>query len=139
MREHVIEIEGLVPESVTIALKADLTIGEDLEGELNTVAALYGYYAVMAERAFTRLRRAETHFEMWEAQQVMHFMRSKEKPDPKWMIDADVKTLPKWHSYRDRICKYEGEAKILRAVASAFENKIKCVQTKNANRRKELS
>ena len=139
MREHVIEIEGLIPESVSVALKEDLTISEDLEGELNKTAALFGYYAVLAEKAFARVKNAQIHFDMWEARQLRSILRSKDKPDPKWIIDADIKALPKWFAYQEKIRQYEKEAKILKAIATAFENKLKLVQTKNANRRKELS
>lgn len=139
MKEYVVEIEGLVPETVVVALQKDLTIGRDLDNELDKAAALFGYYAVLAETAFSRVKAVETQFEIWEAKELRLIMREKDKPDPKWMLDIEVKALPKWFNYQNKIRQYAKEARILKAVATAFENKLKLVQTKNANRRKELS
>ena len=138
--EAVVEIEGLVPEKVTIALKEDLTISEDLDHEVDHCAALFGYYSVLAQKAQERLKRAETRFEIWLTHQQLEVMKTKDNSKfSKWEVDAEVKQLPKWWAFKEKINKFDCDAGVLKSISNAFEKKIGLVQTKNANRRKELS
>lgn len=142
MRELVVEIEGLEPgHPVTVALVADLTIGEDLERECKRTAAQYGYYAVLAEKAEARIKRSKLTFEMWKAETedrivadaggAGKFKRVKD-------LTRELIKLPRYAAFVRRIIQHEEEAGIMKQVAKAFEHKKDLVQTCNANRRSEM-
>jgi len=145
MKELIVEIEGLSEgHSVVVALKKDLTISADLHREVTVTAAHYGYYAVLAEKAYARMKRTKLGFEIWasgaEEEIVNRSLRETGKR-PKAVKDVTRELMknPKYRAYRLKIEEYEEQANILRAIAKAFEHKKDLVQTSNANRRKELT
>jgi hypothetical protein len=145
MKELVIEIDGLTPgHPVTVALKADLTISADLKREVTVTAAHFGYYAVLAEKAYARMKRTKLAFEIWSSgveAGIYDRIKADTGKAPKTVKDVtrELMKIPKYQMYRLRIEEYEEHANILRAIAKAFEHKKDLVQTMNANRRKELS
>lgn len=68
MKEYVVEIPGLVPETVTVALKEDLTISEDIAREVNVTPAQFGYYAVLAEKAQGRYNNLKLSYDIWKSE-----------------------------------------------------------------------
>jgi hypothetical protein len=136
--EYVVEIAGLVPETVTIALKEDLTISEDLAREVNRSAAQFGYYAVLAERAQARFQRLKFSHEMWVAEVEAQLIEEGRKFKLVKDMDREVSQMPKSRLYRTKLIKFEEEAKILKQVAKAFEIKKDLIQTKSSNRRSEI-
>ena len=136
-RDLQIAIEGLLPEEIRIKLKDELTVSEDLEREVRRTAAQYGYYAVLAEKAESRHRRGKLGFDMWrsdyedELSRETKFARVKD-------LTRQVMKHPKYKAWVLRLDKYEEDARIIRAIAKAFEHKKDLVQTSAADRRKEM-
>lgn len=135
--EIIIEIPGLVPETVTVALKEDLTITDDLTVEIDRCAAQFGYYAVLAERANARLQRLKFSYDLWLAE-VETELTSERKFRLVKDLEREVMLLPKAKLYRIKLLKFEEEARILKQVAKAFEIKKDLIQTKSSNRRSEI-
>ena len=138
-KDLIVEIPGLVPDTVKIALREDLTISEDLGREVDQTAAQFGYYAVLAEKAEARFQMTKLAFDLWRAKtedvisaEYGPFKTVKE-------LDRKVMQLAKWRSFKTTLIEFEEHARILKQVAKAFEIKVNLVQTKNANRRKELA
>ena len=138
MRELAINIEGLVPDVVAINLKEDLTVTEDLEREVAEGSAMYGYYAVLSEKAEARSQSVELAFKVWknakERKLIKEHGNFKLAKDMERMVICD----PTWKAYQIKIGEYQSEAKILKQISKAFELKVSLVQTANANRRAEF-
>jgi hypothetical protein len=135
--DFIVEIPGLVPETVTVALKEDLTITDDLTVEIDRCAAQFGYYAVLAERANARLQRLKFSYDLWLAE-VETELTSERKFRLVKDLERKVMLLPKAKLYRIKLLKFEEEARILKQVAKAFEIKKDLIQTKSSNRRSEI-
>ena len=143
MKELVIEIPGLVPEPVTVALKADLTISEDLEREVKCTPSQFGYYAVLSEKAESRYRRCKLGFDLWrseaeddlEAQQRVETGKGFSKVKD---LTRLIMRQPKYRAYMLKLDEYEEHARILKKVAEAFAHKKDLVQTICSNRRSEM-
>jgi len=138
-KELVIDISGLVPHCVTIALKEDLTISEDLGREVDQTAAQFGYYAVLSEKAEARYQITKLAFELWRAGVEENMVAEYGPFKTVKELDRKVMQLPKWRSFKMTLIEFEEHARILKQVAKAFEIKVNLVQTKNANRRKEMA
>ena len=65
MRDLTIEIDGLLPEPVKFALREELEISSDIERDIRRLPALFGYFAILSEKAESRCRRAKLAFDMW--------------------------------------------------------------------------
>lgn len=142
MHEVVVEIDGIVPETVRCALKHDLTIGADLAREAERAASMYGYYAVLSEKALARLRRTELSFKMWrvhEEDAIEEELKSLGKKLTIKNIDRWLMKREKYRGYELLIIRLKSESGILNAIARAFEHKKDLIQTLNANRRREIS
>ncbi len=132
-----IAIEGLLPQEIRIKLKAELTVSEDLEREVRRTAAQFGYYAVLAEKAESRHRRGKLGYDMWrsgyedELSRDTSFKRVKD-------LTRLVMQSPKYKAWMLKLDQYEEEARIIKAIAKAFEIKKDLVQTSAADRRKEM-
>lgn len=142
MHEIVVEIDGVVPETVKIALKHDLTIGADLAREAERAASMYGYYAVLSEKAKARLGRTELSFRMWRCREedaIEEEIKTLGRRATKTLVDRWLMKRDKYRGYELLIIKLKSEAGILAAIARAFEHKKDLIQTLNANRRREIS
>jgi hypothetical protein len=137
MREFVVKIEGLIPDSVKVALKKDLTISSDLEREVAEGAAQFGYYAVLAEKAEARHQAVELAFKLWKNTKERKLLKDhgtfKLAKDLERMVMAD----PNWKGYQMKMDEYREDARILTKIANAFDKKVSLIQTANANRRAE--
>lgn len=138
MREYIVEIEGLVPETVTASLKEDLTISDDLAVEIDRCAAQFGYFAVLSERAQSRYQRLKLSYEMWQAEIEKQMLDDGLKFKLVKDMNREVLGMPKSKLYRAKLLKFEEEAKILKQIAKAFEIKKDLIQTKSSNRRSEI-
>jgi len=139
MKELVVEIPGLVPDTVSVALKKDLTISEDLEHEVNRTASQFGYYAVLAEKAEARYNSIKLAFEVWRAGAEKEIIAAKGPFKTVKELDRIVIQRPKWRKYKALMNEYESYRGILKQIAKAFEAKKDLVQTRAADRRKEVS
>jgi len=140
MKEYVVEIPGLVPETVTVALKEDLTISEDIAREVNVTPAQFGYYAVLAEKAQGRYNNLKLSYDIWKSETEAALIEENGGPFKTIKeMDRLLFTKPKWRAYRVKLNKFEEEAKILKQVAKAFEIKKDLLQTKSSNRRSEMN
>ena len=140
MKELVVDIEGVHKDhTVSIALKEELTISDDLEREAKQTPASFGYYAVLAAKAEAKFTRVEDAFEQWQAETETAILEDRGKP---FKTVAELKrvlrALPKYASYKSKLNELSEQAAILKAVSKAFEHKKDLVQTIAANRRKEL-
>ena len=143
MKEYIVEIKDLVPETVTVALQADLTISSDIGREIRRTASQFGYYAVLAEKAESRTRRAKLGFDLWRARtedEIETKMRAETGKGFSKVKDLtrELMKLPKYKAYQLKLDEYEEQARVLKVVARAFEHKKDLVQTQSANRRREL-
>ena len=142
MRDITYEIKGLVPESVVVSVQADLRISEDIDHEVDTAAATYGYYAVLAEKAETRYQKMKFSYEQWRAQtesrQAMIRVQESKKSLTESQMKAYVHTQPKYGAYQARLIEYDEHRRVLKILARAFELKKDLVQSKSANRRSEV-
>ena len=140
MKELVVEIEGIAEgHPVSVALKADLTISDDLEREAKRTPAQFGYYAVLAVKAEAKLNRVDDAFDQWQAETEKRLIGEHGKPfKTVGDLKRELKLLPKYYSFRQKLEELREHAAILKAVSKAFEHKKDLVQTIAANRRKEL-
>ena len=141
MRDIVYEIKNLVPESVIISVKDDLTITEDIDTEVDRAASHFGFYAVLAEKAETRYQKMKFAFDQWKAQvesaEIMTRAREGKKPFTEAQMKAHVQSQPKYKAFQIRLIEFDEQRRIVKVVAKAFELKKDLVQTKSSNRRKE--
>jgi len=133
-----VEIGGVAPDTVTVDIREDLTLSEDLERELDIAAANFGYYAVLAEKAAAKLERAKTSFELWKSVQGESLVEEHGNFKTLKEMERKISMMPKYRKYRLKICEYQENASVLSKIAKAFEIKSSMVQTKNANRRREM-
>jgi hypothetical protein len=139
LKELLLEIDGLTSEKISIELRKLLKVGSDLEEEARNASAYFGYYAILAARAEMKFRRRETSFEIW-------FVKEKQKiidsASPKKMsqkaAEEEIKRSSNYKNWKDVLFKAEQDSLVLNKCARALEYKIGCVQTLNANRRKEM-
>jgi hypothetical protein len=136
--DYIVEIPGLVPETVTVALKDDLTITDDLTVEIDRCAAQFGYYAVLAERASARFQRLKYSYDLWLAEAETDLLSEGRKFRLVKDLEREIIRMPKAKLYRMKLLKFEEESKILKQVAKAFEIKKDLIQTKSSNRRSEI-
>lgn len=133
-----IAIEGLLPEEIKVSLRSELMVSEDLERDVRRTAAQYGYYAVLAEKAESRCRRAKLAFDMWRSEyedelcsQGTKFARVKD-------LTRLVMKHPRYKAWMLKLDKYQEDAGLMRAITKAFEHKKDLVQTSAADRRREM-
>jgi len=140
-RDLVYEVSGLLPETVVVSIKKELTISEDIDTEVDTAARIYGFYAVLAEKAESRWQKMRFASEGWIA--GVEARTAKERSDEKLknyteaQMKAHVKSQPKYRSYQLKLMEFDEHRRILKIIAKAFELKIELVRTKAANRRRE--
>jgi hypothetical protein len=149
MKDLLYEVEGLLPEKVVISVKDQLKLSEDIDSEVDKAAGVYGYYAVLSERAETRYQKMKLAFEKWQAETESRYFHEKReeikssskdlklKMPTEAQMKAYVRTQSKFRAYQIRLIEYDEHRRILKVLARAFEMKIHLVQTKSANRRKE--
>ncbi len=135
------EVKDLLPKPVQISLKEELMISEDIDSEVDRAAHIYGYYAVLAEKAESRLQKLRYAYDIWRAEieknKTQEMRDDGEKPYTVGQMDAFVKAHPKYHSYQAKMTELEEHRRILKVIAKAFELKSEMVRTKAANRRTE--
>lgn len=142
MRELVYEIEGLADETVTIAIKKELMISEDIDGEVDKAAYRFGYYAVLAEKAETRYQKLRFSYDTWkagvEAEEHKVRMYEKKKTLTESQMKSFVMSQSKYKSFQARLIQYDQDRRLIKVVARAMEHKKDLVQTKSSNRRNEM-
>jgi len=137
MKDYIVRIDGLVPDSVKVALKEDLTISSDLSREVNEGAAHYGYYAVLAEKANSRFESLKFAFDLWRAGKEKALIKKQGSFKLVKDLDRMVMEDPKWKAFKLKLADYQEDAKVLKRIADAFDKKVSLIQTANANRRAE--
>ena len=141
-RDLVFEIEGLVPEPITVALRADLKISNDIDTEIDVAAINFGYYAILSEKANTRYQKIKFAFEAWVASTEAAALRIRQaeakKPYTEAQMKAYVRSQTKYRGFQMRMIEYDEQQRILKVISKAFEMKKDLVQTKAANRRGEI-
>lgn len=142
MKDLVHEISGLLPEPVVVSIATQLKISEDIDTEVDTAARMYGYYAVLAERAETRYSKMKFAYEQWKAEVETREARSRVADGEKKLTEAEMKSFvqsqPKYRSYQIKLIQFDEDRRVLKVIAKAFELKKDLVQTKASNRRAEL-
>lgn len=134
-------VTGLIDEEIVVKLRPLLTISEDLDYEVDRAAAIYGYYAVLSEKADTRYQRVKFNSEKWRAEAEFAESKARQTSGLKAHTEAQMKAFimsqPKYRSYHSHIIECDEQKRILKIIAKALELKKDLVQTKAANRRKE--
>ena len=141
-RDLSIEIKDLVPETVTLKLRADLKISEDIDTEIDIAAINFGYYAILAEKADTRYQKMKFSFDAWQADKEARALRLRQAEGLKAYTEAQMKahirSQPKYRGFQLQLIDMDEQRRILKVVAKAFEMKKDLVQSKSANRRSEI-
>lgn len=137
MKNLKINIEGLANRPITIQMRRDLIITDDIEYEAKRAAAKFGYYAVLAEEAQARVEKAESAYEIWYAQESKALEDELGKFKTVDELKRKVRLIPKYSQWKTTLAKYRKEYRILKVVAKSFEHKKDLVQTIAANRRSE--
>lgn len=138
MKELLLEIEGLTSEKISIELRKLLKVGSDLEEEARNASAYFGYYAILAARAEMKFRRRETSFDIWFVKEKQKIINSATKKISQKAAEEEIKRSARYKGWKDVLFKSEQDSLVLSKCARALEYKIGCVQTLNANRRKEM-
>jgi len=137
-----IEIDELVSDPIKLKVREALHISEDIDHEIDKAAGDYGYYAVLAEKANSKLQRIEYGYIQWRGTAEHSKQREREaqrlKPLTKEQMVSYIHSLPRYAAFRLTLVKLTEQAGSLRAIAKAFEVKAGLVQTKASNRRKEM-
>ena len=136
------EISNVLPEKVTLSIRDELLISEDLDTEVDQAAYRFGYYAVLAEKAAGRASRLKMVLEFWEADETKKVIEERERDHKKPYTESQMKAYIHSNQFY-KIRRYEIEqaaeqANILDQIARAFDKRTSMVQTKAANRRKEI-
>jgi hypothetical protein len=90
-RDLIYEVKGLVPEKVVVSIKKELQISEDIDSEVDKAARLFGYYAILAEKAETRFQKIKFAFDVWEAKAEHDINQEREYEKKKPLSDAKTK------------------------------------------------
>lgn len=134
-------VTGLIDEDMIVKIRPLLMISEDIDYEVDRAAAIYGYYAVLAEKADTRYQRVKFNSEKWRAEAEYNEAKSKQISGIKAHTEAQMKAFimsqPKYRSYQSHLIEVDEQKRILKIIARALELKKDLVQTKSSNRRKE--
>lgn len=137
-KDLTVEISGIAPENVVVALKEELTISEDLEREVDRTAAEFGYYAVLSEKAKSKLNKVKMAYSLWKAKtEEMLIAENKGQFKNKDQLERLLTIQPQWKSWQLKIAEVSEQSGILKELASGFEKKVSLVQTKCSNRRAE--
>lgn len=142
MKDVIYEIEGLVPEGYRVSLKKELMISEDIDAEVDKAAYLYGYHAVLGEKAETKYQKCKFAYEAWranvEAEQSKSRAYEKLKAFTEAQMNAFVMSQDRYRAYRARLLELDEQRRIVKQIAKSFELKKDLVQTKSSNRRIEM-
>jgi len=142
MRDLVYEIAGLLPKTVTFVISKALKISEDMDTEVDEAAYLFGFYAVLAEKAETKHQKLKFNFESWRAgaESNENITRSTEgkKSHTEAQMKAVIMSQPKFRLYQKKLIEVDEQRRILKVISKALEMKKDLVQTKSSNRRNEL-
>jgi hypothetical protein len=142
-KDLIVEVERLLPEPVVVNIREELSISEDIDTEVDQAASKFGYYAVLSEKAQTKLDKLKFAFDVWKAKEEERIATEREYEGKKSLtlpqMTAYVKSQEKYKSYQLKLIEYEEQKRILKVIANAFEMKKDLVQTKAANRRNESS
>jgi len=140
-RDLIYEVKGLLPEKVILSIEKELSISEDIDQEVDRAAAVFGYYAVLAEKAETRYYKLKFACEVWEAETEHAVNQEREyqekKPLAEKKLTAMVRSRPKYRSYQLKLIEIGEQKRVLKVLAKAFEKRADMIQTKSSNRRSE--
>lgn len=141
MKNMIVEIEGVSSELISIDIKRDLEISEDIEREIKQAASRFGYMAVCAEEAESRFEKASTAYDIWKAKQERELIEENGGKQFKTAAELHRKLylIPKYANWQSTLNKYKKDWRMCKIFAKAFEHKKDMVQTIAANRRAERS
>jgi len=141
VRDILYEVKGLLPDPVVISLEKQLRVSEDLDEEVDQAAHIFGYYAVLAEKAETRYSKMKFAYECWSAEIESRVITERQslgvKPFTADQMKAYVRSQAKYRAYQLKLIEFSEHSRILKVISKAFEIKVELVRTKAANRRKE--
>jgi len=141
MKDFRIEVEGLVPEKISLGVRAALKISEDIDTEVDQAAANYGYFAVLSEKAETRFQKIKFAYDKWRAEfetsENATRARDGQKPRTEAQMKALIASSERNKAYQLKMIKLDEDRRHMRALAKAFELKSEMVRTKSSNRRSE--
>lgn len=141
MKDMLLSFKGILPDEVVVRLQEELTVTEDIDTEVDRAAHMFGFYAVLSEKAESRYAQLKYKYDSWLSDQKAGMRKTREAKSMRALKESDImgeiRRLPKYHSYQKVLLEYEREKGILKALAKAFEIKCNLVQTKAANRRSE--
>jgi hypothetical protein len=143
MRDVLYEVKGLLPEKVVISIEEQLKISEDIDSEVDDAAKNFGYFAILSERADTRLQKMKFAFEQWQAEVETRAMSERrannEKPFTEAQMKAYIRSQPKYSAFQTKLIELDEHKRVLKIIVKAFEIKSGLIQTKASNRRNEIS
>lgn len=143
MRDVIYEVKGLLPEKVVISIEEQLRISEDIDNEVDDAAKNFGYFAILSERADTRLQKMKFAFEQWQAEVETRAMSERkangEKPFTEAQMKAYIRSQPKYSAFQTKLIELDEHKRVLKIIVKAFEIKSGLIQTKASNRRNEIS
>lgn len=135
--------DDILPDRVKFSLREELNISEDIDSEVDKASATFGFYAVMSEKASARLSKLNFAFEKWKNKTQRDTIIQRDNDGLRKLtikqMEEFLKSIPMYQSYQLRVVEYEEQRNILRSITKAFEFKCNLVQTKAANRRREIN
>ena len=141
MKDFKVEIEGLMPEKLSLKVKESLHISEDIDSEVDKAAAEYGFYAVLSEKAETRYQKIKFAYDKWraEVETSENATRARDglKPRTEAQMKAFIAQSERNKAYQLKMIKLDEDRRHIKALAKAFELKSEMVRTKSSNRRSE--
>lgn len=140
-KDFKVEVEGLMPEKLSLEVKKSLRITEDIDTEVDQAAAEYGFYAILSEKAETRYQKLEFAYKKWKAEfeTAENASRSRDglKPRTEAQMKALISSSERNKAYQLKLIKLDEDRRHMKALAKAFELKSEMVRTKSSNRRSE--
>lgn len=141
MKDFKVEVEGLMPEKLSLQVRESLKISEDIDTEVDQAAAEYGFYAILAEKAETRHQKLKFAHEKWKAEYETSENAQRHRDGLKSRTEAQMKAMvassERNKAYQLKLIKLDEDRRNMKALAKAFELKSEMVRTKSSNRRSE--
>ena len=137
MNEENLIIEGYTKKPIVIDFDR-CRISEDIGYELDHAAREYGFYAVMSEVVEDKYRAYKFKFDTWRAEILLMETNKTGKKMTEGEKELFVINAPKYAEFQAVGNRIKRDFEVLKAYASALQIKASLVQSKSANRRKEL-
>ncbi len=137
MEEENLIITGYTKKPIEIDFNK-CKISEDINYEVDHAAHFFGFYACMAEIVEDKYRAYKFKFDTWRASLLAEEMSRSGKKMTEGEKELFIFNTPKYSEFQIVGNRIKRDFEILKAYASALEIKASMVQSKSANRRKEL-